>query len=526
MKITRKSALKKMGMAVGSASLLGFTNSSSESSGVTDVSSEKQNYNVKDYGATGDGRTDDTAAINKAIAAAAKIGGGKVCFPSGTYRSGSIHLKSNITLYLGPGAVLEATDNPAAYDPAEPFQGKQYQDLGHSHWHNSLLWGENLHDVSITGPGMIYGKGLLREEARKPSEKGLGNKSIALKNCRNVTLKNFTIKHGGWFGLLATGVDNMMIDNLLIDTNRDGLDIDCCRNVHVSNCSVNSPRDDAIVPKSSYALGHARTTQDMTITNCIVSGFKEGTVLDGTARMKENAGNDHTGTGRIKFGTESNGGFKNITISNCVFEHCRGLALETVDGGLLEDVSISNLTMRDIGNAPIFMRLGSRMRGPKGTPIGQLRRVNISDVVVHNADNSTGVLISGIPGHPIKDVKISNIRIGYEGGGTKKQTPITPPENAHHYPEPSMFGRMPSYGFYLRHVEGIEVTNAKLTYRNEEFRPPFTLNDVSDADFRFVKAEHGSNTPVFSLHDVEDFHAFEVDSLANKKLEKVNEKKI
>ena len=145
----------------------------------------------------------------------------------------------------------------------------------------------------------------------------------------------------------------------------------------------------------AYALGYARSTEDVTITNCMVSGFQEGTLLDGTFKPYTDKEKSNP-TGRIKFGTESNGGFRLFTISNCVFNHCRGLALETVDGALLEDVSISNITMRNVGNAPIFMRLGRRMRGPSTIPIGQLRRVNIDNVVVSNADNKTGVLISGI----------------------------------------------------------------------------------------------------------------------------------
>src|SRR5206468_745087 len=137
------------------------------------------------------------------------------------------------------------------------------------------------------------------------------NKAIALKNCRNVLMRDFSILHGGHFGILATGVDNMTIDNLKIDTNRDGIDIDCCRNVRVSNCSVNSPWDDAICLKSSFALGYARDTEMVTISDCLVSGsFEEGTLLDGTFKRFA-ADVKVQRTGRIKFGTESNGGFKN-----------------------------------------------------------------------------------------------------------------------------------------------------------------------------------------------------------------------
>jgi len=218
---------------------------------------------------------------------------------------------------------------------------------------------------------------------RDAVEPGWGNKSISLKLCRNVIIRDITILHGGHFAILATGVDNLTIDNLKIDTNRDGIDVDACKNVRISNCTVNSPFDDGICPKSSFALGYARATENVTITNCQVSGYDEGSLLDGTyKRAFNNQNGTFSPTGRIKFGTESNGGFKNITISNCVFEYCRGLALETVDGGLLEDVTISNITMRDISNSPIFLRLGSRVRGPRGTPVGALRRVNINNVIV------------------------------------------------------------------------------------------------------------------------------------------------
>ena len=143
---------------------------------------------------------------------------------------------------------------------------------------------------------------------------------------------------------------------------------DSCKNVRVSNCTVNSPWDDAIVPKSSFALGYNRPCDNINITNCFVSGcYTLGSVLDGTWK-KFTMETDHKvgGTGRIKFGTESNGGFRNISISNCVFEGCQGLAMETVDGALLEDITVTNITMRDIISCPIYLRLGARLRGPKG----------------------------------------------------------------------------------------------------------------------------------------------------------------
>src|SRR5699024_3595304 len=163
---------------------------------------------------------------------------------------------------------------------------------------------------------------------------------------------------------------------------------------------------------------------------CLVTGgYKIGTFLDGTFEPID----DDKPRGRIKLGTESNGGFKNITISNCVFDHCRGLALEAVDGGDLEDISISNITMRNIVNDALFIRLGSRMRGPEGVQPGHLRRVNISNLVIYNAGGDAGSVISGIPGHDVEDVNISNVRIVFKGGGSEEDAKIEIPEKEDAY---------------------------------------------------------------------------------------------
>src|SRR5215510_1193411 len=217
-------------------------------------------YDVRTFGAKGDGKTLDTTAINKAIDAAAAAGGGTVRFPAGSYLSFSIHLKSNITLYLDQGATIVAADPMAdhgTYDVPEPNQWDQYQDFGHSHFHNSLIWGEGLANISIVGPGLIWGKGLVRSNT---VPEGGGNKSISLRLSRNVLIRDISILHGGHFAILATGVDNLTVDNIKVDTNRDGIDVDSCRNVRISNVSINSPFDDGICLKSDYALGFPRAT--------------------------------------------------------------------------------------------------------------------------------------------------------------------------------------------------------------------------------------------------------------------------
>lgn len=484
-------------------------------------------YDVKEFGATGNGTTLDTDAINKAIENAAKAGGGTVNFPAGTYLSYSIRLKSHITLYLEQGAtILAATpQGDIGYDAPEAGPGNKYQDFGHSHWQNSLIWGIGLENVSILGPGTIYGKGLTRGG---PYRAPVGNKAIALKLCRNVILKDFTILYGGHFGILATGVDNMTIDNLKIDTNRDGIDVDACSNVRISNCTVNSPWDDAICLKSSYALGYARATENVTITNCQVTGYDRGTLIDGTYKRDEyKMVPDKEGpTGRIKFGTESNGGFKNITISNCVFEFCRGLALETVDGGLLEDISISNITMRDIVNSPIFLRLGGRMRGPEGVPIGKLRRVSISNLMVYNADSHFSSIISGIPGHDIEDVKLNNIRIFYsplDSADSKIQKVV--PEYEKDYPEPQKFGVMPAYGFYIRHAKNVEMNDVEVSFLGREIRPAFIITDVKGIQLNNVKAQRAGDSPVLILNDVSDFESKGGNMLKESRIKSVKNKR-
>lgn len=504
-------------------------------------------YNIREFGAVGDGKTLDTGAIQRAIDAAASRGGGTVFFPAGTYLSFSIRLKSHICIYLDQGATLLAAsphEHDGRYDSPEENEWDMYQDFGHSHWKNSLIWGIGLENVSVMGPGLIHGKGLTKrgpgprrasrpgdmplvfntvtnpvEQVYQPSSTnngarpmldpsmdGEGNKAIALKLCRNVVLRDFSVLSGGHFVLLATGVDNLTIDNVKVDTNRDGFDIDCCQNVRISNCSINSPNDDAIVLKSSYGLGYARSTENVTIVNCQVSGYNEGTFLDGTFKRTQDLAPDRDRvTGRIKFGTESNGGFKNIAIANCVFDRCRGIALETVDGGFLEDVTIDNITMRDVTTAPIFLRLGSRMRGPEGIPVGKLRRIQISNVVAYDIDPRYASIIAGIPGHPVEDVRLTNIRLIYRGGGTRDQAERTIPENSNSYPEPSMFGVTPSYGFFIRHARGVHLDNVDVRFVERDERPAIVLDDVEDVDFSNIKADAVDSVPRFWLKNVKEF---------------------
>lgn len=485
----------------------------------------KAAYNVRYFGAVGNGTNLDSPAINKAIEAASAAGGGTVLVPAGTYLCGSIHLKSNIRLEIGAGAtILGAPQNMNAYDFTEPWPtNNPYQDGGHCYFHNSLIWGENLTNVFITGNGMINGGGLVRSDRILDRMSGysywnptnydrakipktnyppvrLGNKAIALKLCRNVLIRDVTIFHGGHFAILVTGCDGLTVDNVTMDTDRDGIDIDCCRNTTVSNCRINSPRDDALCPKSSFALGTNVITENLTIVNCQVSGFLEGTLLNGTmmpsARTNRN--------GRIKFGTESSGGFRNCTVANCTFRNCKGLALEEVDGGIMENIAIQNITMIDVAEYPIYITTGNRNRDPDITTPSRMKNILISNVIGTGVERMSGIQITGLPEQPIEGVRLENIRLEFLGGGAATNANRIPPEFANireRYPEPTRVGVMPGYGLFARHVRDLELANITTTFRTDDFRPAIVCSDIDGLEIDNFKPQLADGVPAMKLDD-------------------------
>ncbi|MGP7795410.1 rhamnogalacturonidase [Sphingomonas sp. CLY1604] len=464
---------------------------------------------VRDHGARGDGRAIDSAAFNAAIAAAAaRPHGGTVVVPAGRYRCYSIRLRSHVTLALAEGAVIEAAAG-TGYDLPEDNGEQLYQDFGHSHWRNSLIWGEDVDQIAILGPGLIDGRGLTRDgpgarwkaqtgerplsmrqmtaaeiarlEPDAARMNGLGNKAIAFKNGRDIRLAGFTMAKCGHFAILATGTQRLTIQDLSIDTDRDGIDLDSVRDVLVERCRVNTPNDDAIVVKSSYALGRAAAAENVTIRHCAVSGYDLGTMLDGSRRTTQAMAPDRDRpTGRIKLGTESNGGYRNIRIEDCSFHHCRGLALETVDGGVMENVIARRLTMHDVTTAPLFLRIGDRRRGPAGTGVGAIRGVTLGEISATGIDHRFAATIAGLPGHRIEDVTLRDIHLSYAGGGTTADAARRPEDLASAYPEPSMFGVTPAWGLWARHARGLTIRGLSLATVAPDARPPFATEDVVD----------------------------------------------
>lgn len=454
-------------------------------------------FNVRDYGAKGDGKTLDSPAIDRAIQACCEQGGGRVLLPAGRYLSGSIHLKSNVELHLQAGCVIVAA--PAgmrAYDESEKFDFPEYQDGGHTYFHNSLIWAEGQENVSITGRGMIDGVGLTKKDTEKGGNVqggsiGTGDKAIALKQCKNILIRDVTIYRGGHFAIIITGCERGTIDNVTIDTNRDGIDIDCCKYITVSNTKVNTPNDDAIVLKASYALKRAVACEHILITNCIVTGYKLGTFLDGTYVPEK----VNWVCGRIKLGTESNGGYRDITISNCTCMYSSGLAFEEVDQGLMENILVTNIALNHVHHYPIYITTGCRNRGPKDVKEpSRGQNIMISNIQALDCDSLAGIIITGMEQAPLKNIALQNIHIEYRGGGTKEQGKKEYREQGTNYPEPRWAGPTPAYGLYARHVEGLQLRNITFSLKKKDDRPAVIMKNVKNLAMSEIKESLGTIT--------------------------------
>lgn len=449
-------------------------------------------YNVRDYGAKGDGKTLDHQAINAAIDSCVAHGGGRVVVPAGTYLCGSIRMKSHVELYLSAGAkILAAPASMKAYDKAESWEGPAYQDGGHTYFKNSLIYAIGQEHVSITGRGMIDGQGLTKKDTEKGGvvnggNIGTGDKAIAFKLCRNILIRDVTIYRGGHFAIILTGCELGTVDNVTIDTNRDGFDIDCCKYLSVSNCKINTPRDDALVLKSSYALKKPVITEHIAITNCVITGYKLGSLLDGSYIPEPVS----WVCGRFKLGTESNGGYKNISLSNCTFMYSSGLAFEEVDQGIMENITVSNITMNHVHHYPIYITTGCRNRGPKErTTVSTGRDIMISNMVANDVDSLAGIIVTGMPDEPLRNITLSNIQLQFRGGGRAELANREYREQGKNYPEAKFAKETPAYGLFVRHVDGLEVNNVTFRTMKPEYRPAAMLVDVKNESITNLKAD-------------------------------------
>lgn len=422
-------------------------------------------YNVADFGARRDGRGYDTKAIQAAIDACAAAGGGTVYFPAGHYFTGGLILRSNVHLYLSAGAVVQGSPHLEQYPRTIP-RFRSYTD---NYTERSLLFAEDCENIGLHGEGVLDGSGAAFEGPYK-----VRPYMIRFVSCRRVSVTGLTIRNSPMWVQHYLACDDVLIDGITVHSrvnkNNDGIDIDCCHRVVIANSNVSSG-DDAIVLKSTAD----RATENVAITNCVLSSYCNA----------------------FKLGTESNGGFRDIVLSNCTMYDTRlsGIALECVDGGIFDGVTVSSVTMRDVKN-PIFVRLGNRARpfregGPK-PGVGVLRNVVIRDVKATGASR-IGCAISGIPGHAIENLTIDTVYILSEGGVAEAVEKVPEKEDA--YPEHKMFGTLPAHGFFCRHVRGLRLRNVELLTAEADARPALVCEDVSGLELNgWVFA--GSVTPV------------------------------
>jgi len=432
--------------------------------GTTVVASSKGTYDIRDFGAKPDGQTVCTQAIQSAVDQCTQEGGGTVLFPPGTWLTGTVYLASHVTIQLENGCTVLGSKEKAHYGPPRRLPGPEGETF--RNW--AIFAGKGLEHIAIRGQGTIDGQG-----ANFKYKEGARPKNLYFESCRDVLIEGVRLRNAGSWMQHYRDCDRLRIRDIAVfnhvSYNNDGLNIDSSRDVVIMGCNVDSD-DDAIVLKSLST----KPCENVTISDCIVS----------------------THCNSIKMGTESGGGFQNITVTNCTICSPRysqviygrqrgfaGIALEIVDGGTLDRVTISNIAIKGV-TAPIFLRLGNRARSfgkeqPK-PDVGKLHNVIISNIVATDC-SPIGCSITGLPGHPIENVTLSNIRLGFDGGGTKADASRAIPERADAYPESNMFGTLPSYGFFCRHVKGLRLQDVHLQTAAPDHRHALVLDDVEDA---------------------------------------------
>jgi hypothetical protein len=437
-------------------------------------------FDVRHYGATGDGTTYDDDAIDRAIGAAAARRG-TVVFPPGRYRARTIHLRSHVTLHLETGATILAA--AAGMDPAEPNPYDRYQDYGHSHFRNALLWGEDITDFAITGGGTIDGDTNLTTANVVPD--GVADKALSLKRCGDVTLSGVTFRHGGHFMVLLNGCRGVTIDHLTTvaaETGvRDGINVINSSDVRVSRSRIEGS-DDALVFKSDYALGRTFVSRNVRV--------RDSTILS-------------TENNALQFGSETCGDFRDFR-----FEHLTvtgagkaGIGLVSMDGATIEDVRYDHIRMTRTAT-PIFMKIGERGRCPGSPPAGRIRDIRLSDVTgtglsspVAGAPEFTST-ITGTPATAIGPrITLRGVRLTVPGGHPASDSTIVPGEHPATYP-PRDYGTRPSYGFWLRHATGVRFeTGTLVRFAADDGRPAFVVDDATDILLEGVRAQRGTASP-------------------------------
>jgi polygalacturonase len=479
----------KIGLTGAGALLAGFSGAS------TDIlpAVEEKKFNILDFGAARDSTKLCTNAIQKAIDTCFKQGGGQVVVPFGTFLTGSVVLKSKVHLHLEDGAVLLASTFFKDFVKRvvrTPVRYEQYLN-------RSLIYAQSAKDISVTGSGTLDGNALLNGTGEFKEQNAQNPSLIWFDECENVLVKDVTFRQSVWWTQAYTRCQHVRVDHITVKENyfhnADGVDIVDCEDFIVENCDINCNDDGICLKGYTY------------------KGCNRGTIRKNRVRTLCNG---------IKMGTDSSGGFRNILIEdNEIWQTgISGLALQIVDGGIMENITVRRITMTGIGT-PITLRLGRRNRVISDSftvQVGTMRNIHINDVkaVVNKAEKYNDEerkrhnytvhtsSICGVPGNLIQNVVIENMDITILGGyptATTEDALRDVAELENKYPENRMFGTLPSYAFYLRHVKGIQMKNIQINQKQEDGRPAILLDDVHDSEFDEISSINSVPTPVFSL---------------------------
>lgn len=450
-------------------------------------------FNVRDFGALGDGKTPDTASINKAIERCNSQGGGNVVFPPGTYLSATIHLLSHVRLVIQSGA--EILGAPSGYDIAEPNPNSRYQDGGHSHFHNALFRGENIEGCAVTGGGEINGKHLAIFD---PKQSDIADKMFSIVSSKNIQFDNIHLKSGGHFAWLLNDCENVTISGVTLKGSRDAIDLMGCRNVQIHGCNFSSCIDDTLGIKSDWALGRKIETCNVYAWDCDFD----------------------SGCNALQFGSETAGDFHNINLWDIRVHRAEkaGIGITTNDGGDIDGVTCRHFTMTGVAN-PIFILVTNRLRsGDPAKRPGTIRNVLLSGITVtdcragphHGGVNP--ITISGRPDSFLKDIILEDISVTYPGGGLTSMTNAAPGYGKEY--APGKFGDRPAAGLYARNIDGLTLRRVSFSFSAQDGRPVLAFVDVSGLIIDGFTSKQPAAGPLLKLDRVKNCTIHNSPSLA------------
>ncbi len=459
-------------------------------------------YDITGFGAVGDGVTDNTAAIQRAVDQCSQTGG-RIIFPEGIFLSGTVRLASDITIELTAKSVWMGLPDISAYPLIEPEILSRMDMVPR----RAMIYARDKQNITITGKGTFYPNGdksVFQNHIGDSPDRPFG---IQMVNCRNITVSGITMRNSAYWMQRYFHCDNLRFEDLYIfnhcNLNNDGLDIDGCHKVVVTGCVIDAS-DDALVFKSEGM----RTCEDVVVSNCVL-------------RSQASA---------LKWGTGSVGGFRFFTVSNCVIRPSEarvmnhplgswaglvGIDMGNVDGGIMEDILVQNIVVDSI-ETPIFIRLGKRnarnFAGEDSFPDGVSRNIQLSNIT-GSAAGKISCAITAYAGNYIQNLSLTNISFSFPGGGTEEDVSDEVPDAAQSYPINRMFNtNLPSYGFYFRHIRGLYMSNVKMSLRSDDSRPAIVLDDVHDMTMRDIYPQKPvSGEPAVLIRNSEDILVYGTD---------------